>query len=178
MAKINKKSIKQFVSGFFVTYVLWTLGLIMSGCILFVEMIEFYDSPPIMSVVFSVTFLIAHVISAVMCAKKQKKSFFIGMMFAVVFPIISQLIAAGIFALCDLVGSMGAGELILVPLTIVAVLFIAPAFPINSINYKLATLDIGEVWPEYLFIAVTALTIILPIAVYIITSKKSKQSIG
>lgn len=173
MAKINKKSIKQFVSGFFVTYVLWTVGLVMSGCILFVEMIEFYDSPPIMSVAFSVTFLIAHVISAVMCAKKRKKSFFIGMMFAVVFPIISQLIAAGIFALCDLIGSMGAGELILVPLTVFAFLFIAPAFPINSIGYRWTTLDIGEEWSAYVFIAVTILTIILPIVVYIISSRKS-----
>lgn len=176
MAKITKKSIKQFVSGFFVTYALWTLGLAVSGCILFVEMIEFYDSPSFLIAVFSALFLISLVIASVICAKNEKKKFFIGMMFAVVFPIISQLIAAGLFSLCDIVGSMGAGELILVPLTVFAFLFIAPAFPVNSINYKWATFDIGEEWPEYVFITVMVLTIILPVAVYLIVSKKKHKT--
>ncbi len=177
MAKINKKSIKQFVSGFFVTYAMWTVGLVMSGCILFVEMIELFDSPPFLSVAFSFLFMFALIVSAVMCAKKQKKTFFIGMMFAVVFPIISRIIAAGVFALSDFAGSLGAAEWFLVPLSCSALLFIAPAFSFDSINYRWATIDIGKVWSEYTFIAVMLITFILPIAVYIITSKKSKQSI-
>jgi len=178
MAKINKKSIKQFVSGFFATYAMWTVGLVMSGCILFVEMIEFFDSPPFMSVAFSFLFMVALIVSAVLCAKKQKKTFFIGMMFAVAFPIISQIIAAGVFALCDLAGSLGAAEWFLVPFSCSVLLFYAPAFSFASINYRWATIDIGEVWPEYTFIAVMLMTFILPIAVYIIISKKSKRSIG
>lgn len=178
MAKINKKSIKQFISGFLVTYAMWFFGLAVSGCILFVETIELFDSPPFLSVAFSFLFMVALAISAVLCAKKQKKSFFAGMMFAVAFPIISQIIAAGVFALCNLAGSWGAAEWFLVPLSYSALLFIAPAFPISSINYRWATLDIGEEWPEYVFIPVMVLTIILPIVIYIIKSKKSKQSIG
>lgn len=173
MAKISRNDKKQFFKGFFSVYGLWIIGILVSGCISFVEMIEFYNAPPFLSVIFSVLFLVFLVASSVKCAVNEHKNFFAGMMFAAVFPIISQLVAAGIFFLTEAIGSMGAGELILVPLTIIAFLFIAPAFPISSVNYKWATLDIGKEWPNYAFIIVMAITVVLPPIVYKLV--KSKQ---
>lgn len=175
MAKLSKNDKKQSFKGFFTVYGLWIIGILASGCISFVEMIKFYNAPAILSVIFSVFLLGFLVVSSVKCAKNENINLFAGMMFAVVFPIISQLIAAGIFNLTEKIGSMGAGELILVPLTVIAFLFIAPAFPVSSINYKWATLDIGEEWPEYIFITVMAITIILPPIIYKLVKSK-KQS--
>ncbi len=175
MAKLSRSNKKQFFKGFFTVYGLWIIGILTSGCISFVEMIKFYNAPSFLSVIFSALFLVFLVVSSVKCAVNDHKNFFAGMMFAAVFPIISQLVAGGIFTLTEKIGSMGAGELILVPLTVVAFLFIAPAFPISSVNYKWATLDIGEEWPEYAFIIVMALTIVLPLVIYFTVRKRKSK---
>lgn len=173
MTKLSKNEKKQFFKGFFAVYGLWIIGILASGCIAFVEMIEFYNAPSFLAVIFSALFLTILVVSSVKCAVNGHKNFFWGMMFAAVFPMISQLIAAGIFSLTEIIGSMGGGEWILVPLTVIAFLFIAPAFPISSVSYKWATLDINKEWPVYAFIIVMALTIILPPIIYKFV--KSKQ---
>lgn len=171
MARLTKPKKKQVLAGFFITYALWVLGIFASGRILFVEEIEFYKAPPILCVVFSAAFLLYNVIAAYKCKKTGSQYYFAGMITAVILPIAAWLVASLIMALCNLIGSLGAGEAVLVPITIVCGVFSAISFPLSSVEFGWAMLDIGEEWPHWAFIAVMAITIVLPVLVYKVTKK-------